>query len=317
MPSTSRRAIPAVTGNHKFLLEPSRLQHVTLLAAAYYLTGREAFAALAAAQLHSWWRANPFLTGIHWSSGIEVALRLVSFAWARRLLAGWTGVGDCFEESDLARDQIFRHLQYLARLRSHGSSANNHLLAELLGLYVGASAFPWFAHCRAWRLAAERELEAEATRQVFPDGLSREQASDYHGFVLEMLMTAAAEGMLAGRPFSPGFHGVIARMADAWAAMLDCRGRPPRQGDTDDAFAVLLDPRTGSAGPHRSSPPPAAWSARAAGGRQPRRIFAAASSAPSPKAAIRLSPVIEARPAERPASLSRGRPRSPARYRAA
>jgi hypothetical protein len=233
---------PEVIGNHKFLLEPSRLQHVSLLAAAYYVTRREDFAALAAAQLRSWWSANPFLTGIHWSSGIEVGLRLVSFAWARRLLAGWPGVGECFEESDLARDQIFRHLEYLARLRSHGSSANNHLLAELLGLYVGASAFPWFANCRTWCLAAARELEAEVRRQVFPDGLSREQASDYHGFVLEMLMTAAAEGMLAGRPFSPGFHGVVARMADAWAAVLDCRGRPPRQGDTDDAFAIVLDP---------------------------------------------------------------------------
>jgi Heparinase II/III-like protein/Heparinase II/III N-terminus len=291
---------PAVSGNHKFLLEPSRLQHVTLLAAAYYLTGREAFAALAAAQLRSWWSANPFLTGIHWSSGIEVALRLVSFSWARRLLAGWTGVGDCFEKSDLARDQIFRHLQYLARLRSHGSSANNHLLAELLGLYVGASAFPWFAHCRTWRLSAERGLEAEAMRQVFPDGQSREQASDYHGFVLEMLMTAAAEGMLARRPFSPGFHGVITRMADAWAAMLDCRGRPPRQGDTDDAFAVLLDP------PDRQRRPAsllaAAGSLIGASGWWPAaapdfrsRLFGAIADSCNPPV-----PVIEARPAERP-----------------
>ena len=292
---------PAVTGNHKFLFEPSRLQHVTLLAAAYYLTRREAFAALAAAQLKSWWSANPFLTGIHWSSGIEVALRLVSFAWTRRLLAGWTGVGDCFEESDLAREQIFRHLQYLARLRSHGSSANNHLLAELLGLYVGASAFPWFAHCRAWRLAAARELEAEARRQVFPDGLSREQASDYHGFVLEMLMTAAAEGMLAGRPFSAGFYGVIARMADAWAALLDCRGRPPRQGDTDDAFAILLDP------PDRQRRPAsllaAAGSLVGASGWWPAaapdlrsRLFGAIAESSNPTS----TPAIEARPAERP-----------------
>jgi hypothetical protein len=233
---------PAIAGNHKFLLEPSRLQHVTLLAAAYFLTRHEAFAELAAAQLRSWWRANPFLTGIHWSSGIEVALRLISFAWTRRLLGGWAGAGDCFEGSSLARDQIFRHQQYLAALRSHGSSANNHLLAELLGLYVGASAFPWFPQCGRWRHAAAAGLEIEAARQVFPDGLSREQASEYHGFVLEMVMVGAAEGLLAHRPFSADFHGTVARMADAWAALLDVRGRAPRQGDTDDAQALLLDP---------------------------------------------------------------------------
>src|SRR5215469_7502687 len=57
-----------------------------------------------------------------------------------------------------------------------------------------------------------------------------------------MLMTAAVEGLLAGRPFSPAFHGAIAHMADAWAAGLDSRGRPPRQGDSDDAVVLLLDP---------------------------------------------------------------------------
>jgi hypothetical protein len=233
---------PAIAGNHKYLLEPSRLQHVTLLAAAYFLTRHEAFAELAAAQLRSWWQANPFLTGIHWSSGIEVALRLISFVWARRLLGGWAGAGDCFEGSTLARDQIFRHQQYLAALRSHGSSANNHLLAELLGLYIGASAFAWFPQSGRWRRAASAGLEIEAARQVFPDGLSREQASEYHGFVLEMLMLGAAEGLLVGRPFSANFHATIARMADGWGALLDVRGRAPRQGDTDDAQAILLDP---------------------------------------------------------------------------
>lgn len=233
---------PQITGNHKFLLEPSRLQHVTLLAAAYFLTRRDAFAELAAAQLRSWWQANPFLMGIHWTSGIEVGLRLVSFAWTRRLLEGWSGTHDCFEGFTLARDQIFRHQQYLAALRSHGSSANNHLLAELLGLYVGTGAFPWFPQSGRWHRAAAAELELEAARQVFPDGLSREQASEYHGFVLELLMVAAVEGQFAGRPFSADFHETIAHMADAWAALLDVQGRAPRQGDTDDAQVLVLDP---------------------------------------------------------------------------
>jgi hypothetical protein len=232
---------PVVVGNHKFLLEPSRLQHTILLAGAYFVTEREPFAQLAAAQLQSWWRANPFLTGVHWTSGIEVGLRLVSFAWARRTLAGWTDIRNCFEDSALACQQIYRHQQYLASLRSHGSSANNHLIAELLGLYIGATAFPWFRESQDWAASAAEGLEREALRQVFSDGISREQASEYHGFVLEMLMTAAIEGILAGRPFSQAFHDVIARMADAWAAVLDTQLQPPRQGDSDDAYVLLLD----------------------------------------------------------------------------
>lgn len=233
---------PAVVGNLKFLLESSRLQHVTVLAAAYWLTGRNEFAEAAATQLQSWWNANPFLTGVHWTSGIEVGLRLVSFVWTRRLLAGWPHAATLFENSELAREQIYHHQQYLASLPSRGSSANNHLIAELVGLYVSATAFPWFGISSRWAESAARRLAAEAKLQTFGDGISREQASEYHGFVLELFMVAAVEALAVEQSFDPSFHVIIARMADAWAAMLDVQLRPPRQGDSDDAYALLLGP---------------------------------------------------------------------------
>jgi hypothetical protein len=231
---------PAAVGNLTFT--PSRLIHVTLLASAYAITGRDAFAKLAASQLKSWWEANPFLTGIHWTAGIECGLRLTAFAWTRRLLAKWPGVADLFENSPLARDQIYRHQFYLGGLRSYGSSANNHLIAEYLGLYVGGMAFPWFEESTRWREIGRGGLEREARLQVFPDGVGRELASEYNGFTMELLMVAAVEGILADRPLSAEFHHAIARMADAWAASLDVGQRSPRQGDTDDAYALLLDP---------------------------------------------------------------------------
>ncbi|HXE15860.1 MAG TPA: alginate lyase family protein [Stellaceae bacterium] len=231
---------PGIVGNLTFT--PSRLIHVTLLASAYALTGRADFAELAAAQLKSWWDANPFLTGIHWTAGIECGMRLVTFAWTRRLLARWPGVAALFENSALARDQIYRHQFYLGGLRSYGSSANNHLIAEYLGLYVGATAFPWFPETARWREIGRAGLEEEARLQVFPDGVGRELASEYNGFTMELLMVAALEGVIAGRPLSAPFHHAIARLADAWAASLDVALRPPRQGDTDDAYALLVDP---------------------------------------------------------------------------
>ena len=47
---------------------------------------RSAYAQRVAEQLRSWWRENPFLSGVNWTSGIELGVRLINFAWIRRLL---------------------------------------------------------------------------------------------------------------------------------------------------------------------------------------------------------------------------------------
>ena len=132
------------TGNIKQVWEISRLQHLTLLATAWFLTREEAYADRVASQLRSWWRENPFLSGVHWTSGIELGIRLISLAWIRRLLDDWPGAAGLFEEDRLAVQQIRWHQQYLAAFRSRGSSANNHVIAEAAGQLVASCAFPWF-----------------------------------------------------------------------------------------------------------------------------------------------------------------------------
>ena len=78
-------------GNVKQVWEISRMQHLTLLAAAWFLSGEEKYANRVAEHLRSWWEENPFLSGVHWTSGIELGVRLISLAWIRRLLAGLAG----------------------------------------------------------------------------------------------------------------------------------------------------------------------------------------------------------------------------------
>ncbi len=90
------------TGNIKQVWEISRLHHLTLLATAWFLTHDEPYARRVADQLRSWWRENPFLSGVHWTSGIEIGIRLISLAWIRRLLDDWPGVTDLFEDDELA-----------------------------------------------------------------------------------------------------------------------------------------------------------------------------------------------------------------------
>ena len=231
-----------VTGNVKQVWELSRLHHLTVLATAFALSGDERYAERAASHLRSWWAKNPFLSGVHWTSGIEAGLRLISWVWVRRLLAGWAGAAELFEQNEVARAQIWWHQHYLASFRSRGSSANNHVIAEAAGLLVASLAFDWFADSPHWRENAADVLQEELEKNTFPSGVNREMAFDYHGFVAELTVVAAAEADWAGRPLPTDLWALLFRMLDAGAATVDVRLRAPRQGDGDNGTALVLDP---------------------------------------------------------------------------
>jgi Heparinase II/III-like protein/Heparinase II/III N-terminus len=230
-----------VTGNIKQIWEISRLQHLTLLATAWFISRDESYAERVGAQLRSWWEANPFLSGVNWTSGIEVGIRLISMAWIRRLLDDWPGIGDLFERNEMALRQIRWHQQYLAAFRSRGSSANNHVIAEAAGQLVASCAFPWFPESGKWRERSARLLARELARNTFASGINRELASDYQSFVAELGLLAVVESEFLGHPVDPATWQCLCAMVDSGAALLDVTLRPPRQGDGDEGRVLLLD----------------------------------------------------------------------------
>ncbi len=237
------------TGNIKQIWEVSRLQHLTLLATAWFLSHDEAYARRVAEQLRSWWRDNPYLSGVHWTSGIEVGIRLISMTWIRRLMDDWPKVADLFEHDELAVRQIRWHQEFLAGFRSRGSSANNHVIAEAAGQLVASCAFPWFAESDRWRRKSARLLERELIRNTFPSGIGRELASDYQSFIAELGLLAAVEARAAGFPMGEAAWARLCALVDSGAALLDQQMRPPRQGDGDEGRALLLDAPTANRWP--------------------------------------------------------------------
>ncbi|MGW6359508.1 alginate lyase family protein [Streptomyces sp. NPDC055092] len=228
-------------GDIKQIWELSRHQYLTVLAAAYAVTGNERYAERVAEHLRSWWKANPPLRGVHWISGIELGIRLLSWVWIRRLLDGWPGVGELFENNPVAVNQIWHHQRWLAAFPSRGSSANNHVIAEAAGQLAGACAFDWFPASARWRAGALKSLDQHLRSNTFGSGLNRELATEYHGLVLELGLAAVAEADAAGVPVPASTRLVLLRMADALAAVVDSRLRPPRQGDADDGHGLIVD----------------------------------------------------------------------------
>ncbi|MFH8453243.1 alginate lyase family protein [Streptomyces fungicidicus] len=251
-PKTGRRApdgyafdVPyrdeEAVGDVKQIWELSRHHHLTVLAAAYAVTGNERYAERAAEHLRSWWAANAPLRGVHWTSGIELGIRLLSWVWVRRLLDGWPGAAGLFEGNPVALRQIWHHQRWLAAFPSRGSSANNHAVAEAAGQFAAACAFGWFPSSARWRADALRSLDRHLRSNTFGSGLNRELASEYHGLVLELGLAAVAEADTAGVPVPATVRLVLLRMTDALAAVVDDRLRPPRQGDADDGHGLVVD----------------------------------------------------------------------------
>ena len=231
-------------GNVKQVWEIARLQHLTLLASAWALSHDDRYAQRVDEQLRSFWQENPFLSGIHWTNGIELGLRLISLAWIRRLLNDWPGVTGLFEHNGLAVRQIRWHQQYLAGFRSRGSSANNHVIAEAAGQLVASCAFPWYRRSDRWRRTSTRLLERELLRNTFPSGVNRELASDYHPLRgrARLHWPRFLRPRRARHPLRPQVWQRLTAMADSAAALLDEQMRPPRQGDSDEGRVLLLDP---------------------------------------------------------------------------
>ncbi|MEF9887059.1 heparinase II/III family protein [Streptomyces sp. P9-A4] len=251
-PKTGRRApwgyafdVPyreeEAVGDIKQIWELSRHQYLTVLAAAYAVTGDERYAERVAGHLRSWWAANAPLRGVHWTSGIELGIRLLSWVWVRRLLDGWPGAADLFEDNPVALHQIWHHQRWLAGFPSRGSSANNHVIAEAAGQFAAACAFDWFPASARWRAEALRSLDRQLRSNTFLSGLNRELATEYHGLVLELGLAAVAEADAFGVPVPASVRLVLLRMTDALAAVVDGRLRPPRQGDADDGHGLVVD----------------------------------------------------------------------------
>ncbi|MCX5071934.1 heparinase II/III family protein [Streptomyces sp. NBC_00513] len=228
-------------GDIKQIWELSRHQYLTVLAAAYAISGDERYAERVAEHLRAWWAANTPLRGVHWISGIELGIRLLSWVWVRRLLDGWPGAAGLFEDNPVALDQIWHHQRWLAAFPSRGSSANNHAVAEAAGQFAAACAFGWFPSSARWRDEALGSLDRHLRGNTFGSGLNRELATEYHGLVLELGLAAIAEADARGVAVPATTRLVLLRMTDALAAIVDGRLRPPRQGDADDGHGLVVD----------------------------------------------------------------------------
>ncbi|MCA0425572.1 MAG: heparinase II/III family protein [Proteobacteria bacterium] len=226
-------------GDVKFVWEVNRLQFLHPLCAAVAQSPDPARINRLFAVLAAWAEANPPFRGVNWFSGIELAMRMVTF----------TLVVAAVPANRLSEDQTFllnrliaAHAFWLERYPSRYSSANNHLVAEGLGLLLAGLIAPDAPHAAQYEAEGRAILEGEAALQIFKDGVGGEQSPTYQAFTMEMLAFGALVAAGLGRPLVPTVSDRLIAGARFLQCLMDEAGQCPKIGDDDEGRVIGAPP---------------------------------------------------------------------------
>lgn len=225
-------------GDVKYVWELNRLQLLHPLAIAIARSQEPGLRDAALAVLSSWAAANPPYRGVNWTSGIEVSMRLVSMLL---IIAAIEPQTVSASDRILLRRLVAAHGRWLHAFPSLYSSANNHRVAEGLGLMIAGLLVADLPEALVWRVEGRRVLETEARRQIPAGGVGVEQSPTYQAFVMEMLALAVRIADDAGDPLAPSVLEALNDGAAFLRWLLDDEGRAPMIGD-DDEGRVLAQP---------------------------------------------------------------------------
>ena len=232
---------PAEVGDVKYIWELNRLQHLVTLPLASVWTGIDAYNRELQEQTRSWREQNPFMIGLNWKSPLEAGLRLISWAFVL-FVQSHLNRADAFHKELL--ETVYQHQYFIGKFYSKHSSANNHLIGEMTGLYVASVFWLCFRETHSWRSFARQKLIEEIARQVERDGVGKERATEYQLFILEFFILAGALGHTIGDDFPAEYWDRIGRMAAFLSAISDRNGNVPMFGDGDGGQVISLPQTT-------------------------------------------------------------------------
>jgi len=225
-------------GEARFIWELNRQQHLVTLGKAYFLTRDERYAGEIVEELLSWVDQNPAYMGINWASPLETGLRLISWCWAYKFIEDSKHLTQKAKEKILR--SVFQQARFIRNNLSLYSSANNHLIGESCALIVTGLTFNEFKDSMPWVKKGRDILLNEMHKQVYQDGVSKEQAFHYQGFVMQLFILAAELMTKNNIAFSESGLRIFLKMSEFIMNIMDVKGNIPNTGDSDNGMAIRL-----------------------------------------------------------------------------
>ncbi len=213
---------------------------------AFYFTKDERFARTLLDHLESWIDQNPVGIGINWVSPMECGLRLISWLW------GLFFILETIEASvglslfmDREREKkiwtsIYWQAYFIEKNLSKYSSANNHLIGEALGLFWVGSLVPSLPRSKKWKQQGWTILCREIEKQVFPDGVPREQSTQYLFYLFDLYTLAIVLAQKENQAIPRMVWERLEKICEYIMTQMDEGGHLPDWGDSSDGLACKL-----------------------------------------------------------------------------
>lgn len=223
--------------------EIGRCQHLVVLGQAYCLTNDRRFSRCFAGTIRDFLKRNPPGLGVQWACTMDVALRVVSWIAALSFFQGAPELGILWWRIFLRG--LVEHGEFIVANLEFGTMngdviTSNHYVANLLGLYWLALAFPHLDAGCVWRGIAENALEQEIVKQIHPDGSDFELSVPYQRLVIEMFLSAFALSLHHRVPLSARYRDRLVKGLEFIAALRQENGRLPQIGDADNGRAHIF-----------------------------------------------------------------------------
>lgn len=227
----------SVVGNIKNVWELNRLQHLLVLAIAYRKTLDNRYLDKYIENVLSWIEQNPYGFGVNWTCSLECSLRNITLIYSYYLLIDYITE----EQIRFKIEQLIAlNGQYIFKHLSLYSSANNHLLGELLGLYFTSMTLDE-PLCKTWGKKAYNMFCCEIIKQNYNDGVNREQAIYYHAYIADYLTIFIKLNELDNIHIDKRYYYILEKMIDFLDDILDCNENAPNIGDMDGGYCIKID----------------------------------------------------------------------------
>ncbi len=238
--SFESRRVKIPTADIKDVWEPARFGWAMVLARAYFLTRDEKYAQGFWHYFHIFTQSNPAYLGINWTSGQEVAIRLICliFCWQIFLHSPTTTES---HSSILSRVLVEHAERIPATLIYARSQQNNHLLSEAAGLFTAGIFLSDHPKAEHWRKIGKKWFYQAILEQIGDDGEYAQHSSNYHRLMLQLAVWMDFCHRISGEKLPASVSERIA-LATRWLIdhMHAENGKMQNLGHHDGANFLLL-----------------------------------------------------------------------------